>query len=104
VDGRMEGGHADVFELICGQCGDHPYLDYSEIPRGCSKSAGRTRWRQALPRMRPTSGPEPAADRPGTRGASPACPGQEPAGPGAGRWRASLEPSLRFAGKYDRSG
>ena len=32
VDGRMEGGHADVFELICGQCGDHPYLDYSEIP------------------------------------------------------------------------
>jgi hypothetical protein len=33
VDGRMEGGDADAFELICGQCGDHPYLDYSEIPR-----------------------------------------------------------------------
>jgi len=32
VDGRMEGGHADAFELICGQCGDHPYLDYSQIP------------------------------------------------------------------------
>jgi hypothetical protein len=32
VDGRMEGGYTDVFELICGQCGDHPYLDYSEVP------------------------------------------------------------------------
>jgi hypothetical protein len=32
VDGRMEGGYTDVFELICGQCGDHPYLDYAEVP------------------------------------------------------------------------
>ncbi len=32
VDGRMEGGYTDLFELICGQCGDHPYLDYAEIP------------------------------------------------------------------------
>ena len=32
VDGRMEGGYTDAFELICGQCGDHPYLDYSDIP------------------------------------------------------------------------
>jgi hypothetical protein len=31
VDGRMEGGCTGVFELICPQCGDHPYLDYSEI-------------------------------------------------------------------------
>ena len=31
VDGRMEGGYTSVFELICCQCGDHPYLDYSEI-------------------------------------------------------------------------
>jgi hypothetical protein len=31
VDGRMEGGHTGAFELICPQCGDHPYLDYSEI-------------------------------------------------------------------------
>ena len=28
----MEGGYTGAFELICGQCGDHPYLDYSEIP------------------------------------------------------------------------
>jgi hypothetical protein len=33
VDGRMQGGHTGAFELICGQCGDHPYLDYDEIPR-----------------------------------------------------------------------
>jgi hypothetical protein len=31
VDGRMEGGDTGAFELICPQCGDHPYLDYSEI-------------------------------------------------------------------------
>jgi hypothetical protein len=31
VNGRMEGGYTGVFELICCQCGDHPYLDYSEI-------------------------------------------------------------------------
>ena len=32
VDGRMEGGYTDAFELICGQCGDHPYLAYSDVP------------------------------------------------------------------------
>ncbi len=32
VDGRMEGGYTDTFELICPGCGDHPYLDYSEVP------------------------------------------------------------------------
>ena len=31
TDGRMEGGYTDVFELICPGCGDHPYLDYSEV-------------------------------------------------------------------------
>jgi hypothetical protein len=34
VDGRVEGGYTDVFEVICPDCGDHPYLDYCEvIPR-----------------------------------------------------------------------
>lgn len=28
----MEGGYTDTFELICGQCGDHLYLNCSEIP------------------------------------------------------------------------
>jgi anti-sigma regulatory factor (Ser/Thr protein kinase) len=32
ADGRMEGGYADVFELICPSCGDHPYVDYAEVP------------------------------------------------------------------------
>jgi len=27
----VEGGYTDAFELICCECGDHPYLDYSEI-------------------------------------------------------------------------
>jgi hypothetical protein len=31
VDGRMEGGYTDKYELICPSCGDHPYLDYSEV-------------------------------------------------------------------------
>lgn len=31
VDGRFEGGYTGLFELICPGCGDHPYLDYSEI-------------------------------------------------------------------------
>jgi hypothetical protein len=29
--GRVEGGYTGAFELICCECGDHPYLDYSEI-------------------------------------------------------------------------
>jgi hypothetical protein len=32
VAGRMEGGYTDAFELICGECGDHPYVDYRDIP------------------------------------------------------------------------
>jgi hypothetical protein len=28
----MEGGYTGASELICGQCGDHPRLDYSQIP------------------------------------------------------------------------
>lgn len=31
IDGRREGGHTNAFELICPACGDHPYLDYSEV-------------------------------------------------------------------------
>jgi len=31
VKGRLEGGYTGAFELICCECGDHPYLDYSEI-------------------------------------------------------------------------
>ena len=31
VEGRGEGGYTGMYELICPSCGDHPYLDYSEI-------------------------------------------------------------------------
>jgi len=32
VEGRVEGGYTvGVFEFICCECGDHPYMDYSEI-------------------------------------------------------------------------
>ena len=31
VDGRMEGGYTDAYELICPSCGDHPYLDYTAV-------------------------------------------------------------------------
>jgi hypothetical protein len=32
VAGRIDGGYTGAFELICGQCGDHPYVDYQDIP------------------------------------------------------------------------
>jgi hypothetical protein len=31
VGGRAEGGYTSKFELICPSCGDHPFLDYSEV-------------------------------------------------------------------------
>src|ERR1019366_988671 len=31
VDGRMEDDYTGAFELICPGCGDHRYLDYSEV-------------------------------------------------------------------------
>ena len=31
VDGRMEGGYTNTFELICPACGDQPDLDYSQV-------------------------------------------------------------------------
>jgi hypothetical protein len=31
VNGRVEGGYTNMYEVICPSCGDHPYLDYSEI-------------------------------------------------------------------------
>lgn len=32
VAGRVEGGYTDSFELICPDCGDHPYVDFLEVP------------------------------------------------------------------------
>ena len=46
VEGRPEGGYTDLFEIICRDCGDHPYLDYSEVS----------------PELRRNRGPYPIAD------------------------------------------
>ena len=46
VEGRAEGGYADVFELICCDCGDDPDLDYREV----------------APRLQLVRGPYPIAD------------------------------------------
>jgi hypothetical protein len=32
VQGRAEGGYTDAYELVCCECGDHPDLDYREVP------------------------------------------------------------------------
>jgi hypothetical protein len=31
VDGRVDRGDTGAFELICCECGDNPYLDYSRV-------------------------------------------------------------------------
>jgi hypothetical protein len=90
VDGRMEGGYTGTFELICGQCGDHHYLDYSKTPRDCGRSAGHTRWRQAWQHMKTTSGLALAADGHRTGSASLARPGQELTSPEG--WRLACQP------------
>ena len=32
VDGRIEGGYTSAYELICPSCGDHPHLDWVDVP------------------------------------------------------------------------
>jgi hypothetical protein len=29
--GRMEDGYTGAFEVVCGDCGDYPDLDYSQV-------------------------------------------------------------------------
>jgi hypothetical protein len=36
----MEGGYTGAFELICGQCGDSPCLDYSAPPSWLQRIRG----------------------------------------------------------------
>ena len=31
ADGRAERGYTGAFELLCCECGDNPYLDYSQV-------------------------------------------------------------------------
>jgi hypothetical protein len=48
VDGRFEGGYTGLFELICPGCGDHPYLDYSEVPPRLQRLRGPRTLQMAL--------------------------------------------------------
>jgi hypothetical protein len=48
VEGRAEGGYTDAFELICCDCGDHPYLDYSEVSARLQRIRGPYRMRAGL--------------------------------------------------------
>jgi hypothetical protein len=40
VEGRKEGGYRDAFEVICCDCGDHPYWDYAEIALSLQRIRG----------------------------------------------------------------
>jgi hypothetical protein len=31
VEGRVQGGYTDAWELVCCDCGDHPDLDYRDV-------------------------------------------------------------------------
>ena len=39
-DGRIEGGYTDAYELICPSCGDHPYLDFVDVPAQLQRLRG----------------------------------------------------------------
>jgi len=43
VTGSRLGDRASAFEVRCRDCGDNPYLNYSEVPPGFSVSADLTR-------------------------------------------------------------
>jgi hypothetical protein len=40
VEGRKEGGSRDAFEIVCCDCGDHPYWDYFEISPSLQRIRG----------------------------------------------------------------
>ena len=48
VEGRAEGGYTDAFELICCECGDHPYLDYCEVTPRLQRIRGPYTMREGL--------------------------------------------------------
>ena len=40
AEGPKEGGYRDAFEVVCCDCGDHLYWDYSEIPVSLQRIRG----------------------------------------------------------------
>jgi hypothetical protein len=48
VEGRSEDGYTNVFEVICCDCGDSPYLDYSEVSARLQRLRGPYTLREGL--------------------------------------------------------
>jgi len=48
VEGSSEGGCTSVFEVICCDCGDNPYLDYSEVSARLQRLRGPYTLREGL--------------------------------------------------------
>lgn len=48
VDGHFKGGYTGLFELICPSCGDHPYVDYTEVPPQLQRLRGPRALQEAL--------------------------------------------------------
>ena len=40
VEGGKEGGYGHAFEVVCCDCGDHPYWGYSEISLSLQRIRG----------------------------------------------------------------
>ena len=40
VEGRVQGGYTNAFEIICCDCGDHPDVDYRDVSPELQRSAG----------------------------------------------------------------
>lgn len=72
VDGRFQGGYTGLFELICPGCGDHPYLDYSEVPPRLQRLRGPRTLQTALVAYNNHLGPSGAnGDSAGSLGSGP---------------------------------
>ena len=48
VEGWQEGGYTDVYELVCCDCGDHPGLDYREVPAELQRIRGPYRFAEGV--------------------------------------------------------
>ena len=97
VDGRVQGGYTDAFELICPGCGDNPYVDYSEVPPQLQWLRGPLTLEAALEAYDKHLGPLPGpnGDSPGRLG-----PGYAEAKQGSRgcAWRFRVSPAATFPG------
>ena len=55
ADGRAERRYTGAFELICCECGDNPYLDYSRVSPRLQQLRGPHTITAGLARMNSTS-------------------------------------------------